>query len=198
MDIFYFLITTLTTVGYGDIVFADTTNRIITIVYIICCLLYVPLAVFAIIRVVNNKQPSIILKQHCSGGIVVIGKFDKQLALLAREVIPSDYDLNYLVTSIEDTAEMENVHKNVSSYMQRAIGPLDRSIAIKYSLERSALILCVSNSSDEDRETVLNAEIIDQYTDSTMQMIVVLFGTEQEKLAKMAFQNSNKVLVTSL
>ncbi|CAL6096142.1 Ion_transport 2 and transmembrane domain-containing protein [Hexamita inflata] len=116
LTIFYFIVVTLSTVGYGDISFRSTSGgMVLSIAFVITALVYVPIEISAIMQRVQVELHQIQVKKFIADGIVIIAKYDKALASMMRLKIQlwevellflvyyvSNYILKYFATSNAD------------------------------------------------------------------------------------------------
>ena len=65
----------------------------------------------------------------------------------------------------------------MSSYKVAAIGQFSDEIADLYVLQRASKAVFISTSADNDKETILNAAIMANYTKNTMPMLVILYDS---------------------
>ena len=96
-SIIYFLLTTVSTVGYGDVVLTDTKGRVMTIVFIVVSAFYLPNAIFTLYKKFTEALPLIRFKTNVSGGIILIGEHDSSLVDMGRQIVPDELKMSFIV-----------------------------------------------------------------------------------------------------
>ncbi|CAL6011177.1 Ion_transport 2 and transmembrane domain-containing protein [Hexamita inflata] len=98
LDIFYYIIVTFATVGYGDITFKDSDiGRILMIIFIIASIVYVPAEITSMLKKLKISLTQINVKQQTANGVVIIGSYDNALASMMRSRLPISTRIVYII-----------------------------------------------------------------------------------------------------
>jgi len=94
-------------------------GRGITCIFIIVSIVYVGIGLTKIINELKEKIPETLLKTQVTNGIVIVGKFNKSLAVVSREVLPQEIEIAYIVTESipSDAAE---INKDKTTFTMRS------------------------------------------------------------------------------
>ncbi|KAH0575522.1 Ion transport 2 and transmembrane domain-containing protein [Spironucleus salmonicida] len=150
IELLYFITVTMSTVGYGDITLDGGSGRIITIIFIVVALIYIPVAIGVAIQKLSNELPRLKLLRQIYGGVIVIGQKDIQLASSVRAVFPQQQSISVLMTDInqnyDDHPDMKAFIEGVPS-MQFMISDSYDTLTLKQmQLDNSLIVLVYSDS----------------------------------------------------
>lgn len=82
----YFILATITTVGYGDVTLSSEYGRTAVSIFITLCLLLVPYYIGHINLQFKEKYPKIMIQYIMTNGIIVIGQYSELLYYLLRKL----------------------------------------------------------------------------------------------------------------
>ncbi|CAL6029838.1 Ion_transport 2 and transmembrane domain-containing protein [Hexamita inflata] len=185
LTIFYMLIVTISTVGYGDITFQDGLGRFFIVLFIFSAVIYLPQAITQIISDFKRRIPEAILKKRIAGGVVIIGKYDHSLAQISRMIIPANVDISYLLNEQQPPKEMANFQTS-SNFDFGCYETITSRVCEQLALYRCSHLVFISSykEQDQDYNTLMNALIVTKYTQGQIPVFIILNDHSLVKVGK--------------
>ncbi|CAL6039431.1 Ion_transport 2 and transmembrane domain-containing protein [Hexamita inflata] len=194
LDTIYFVIVSLSSVGYGDITFKDESygpwGKILTMVFIISAIIYVPIELGNIIDNIKVKIPMIVQKYQITNGIVIIGEYDKALASMMRLKTDKHINIVYIVTE-EKQEDQILAFESAPNFSYIFIPNFDHEHAAQYDLFRANHIIVVSQqyNVNSDIDAMYIGKHLIYITQQEVLLTVILNNQVIYNIAKKQFQH---------
>jgi voltage-gated potassium channel Kch len=150
-DAFYFVIVTISTVGFGDISPSDVYGRIVTIILIVVGV-GTFIAIFADLIYFRDKIREIRLL-FCRDHMIICGLHETTEALAQQ--FKHEKTETVVIGAKRGTIEEENIHK--SSTVMLSGDPKDTAILSHARVKRARALLALTDSDGENAEIALSA-----------------------------------------
>ncbi|CAL6104859.1 Ion_transport 2 and transmembrane domain-containing protein [Hexamita inflata] len=197
LTIFYFIVVTLSTVGYGDISFRSTSGgMILSIAFVITALVYVPIEISAIMQRVQVELHQIQVKKFIADGIVIIAKYDKALASMMRLKIPKNINITYIV--IGQTKPIEKpAFCSSPSMMYTYLQEFTQNKGDEWCIQRAKKIIVVSQqySGLSDAECIMITKTLNDLNKDQIETNLIINTEHYYNIAQAAFKRFAKVYV---
>ncbi|CAL6041287.1 Ion_transport 2 and transmembrane domain-containing protein [Hexamita inflata] len=189
LSIFYFLIVTLSTVGYGDITFSGIYGRLIMITFIISAIIFVPAEVTLIVKNIRVVTHNLKVKRNIANGVVIIGKFDKGVAEFMRSRTPIKLAIVYIVVESGATQNFKDEASNIIFYQMKQF---DIEKFVEWNIHQAQQIIIFSKDYVEegDQETINYAQQIISITSNIVELKLVFNTVQYHKIALNIFHES--------
>ncbi|CAL6011178.1 Ion_transport 2 and transmembrane domain-containing protein [Hexamita inflata] len=189
LEILYFLVVTMSTLGYGDITYSTSMGRLLVMIFIITAIIYVPVEITTIIQYLAEAIPEISIKSKIANGILIIGKYDKSIAAMMRLKLPQNVNVVYVVTGEQE--QKEGLAFQSSPTFAYAFYPeFTKHVAEQLCIQRAKSIIIVSQeySSKSDIEAINVTQVVTKQTRNNVETNVVLNSSQYYQLAKKIFR----------
>ncbi|CAL6032396.1 Ion_transport 2 and transmembrane domain-containing protein [Hexamita inflata] len=189
LEILYFLVVTMSTLGYGDITYSSSMGRLLVMIFIITAIIYVPVEITTIIQYLAQAIPEISIKSKIANGILIIGKYDKSIAAMMRLKLPQNVNVVYVVTGEQE--QKEGLAFQSSPTFAYAFYPeFTKHVAEQLCIQRAKSIIIVSQeySSKSDIEAINVTQVVTKQTRNNVEANVVLNSSQYYQLAKKIFR----------
>lgn len=211
-DAFYFIVVTLTTVGYGDISPSSPLGRILIVIFILTEIYLVPKTVNNLIKLFAKKtiyERNIFKPTRDQKHVIISGDFDDNGILgFLQELFHEDHgNLNIAAVILQNRAPSKKLVEMLNAYsynVEYLTGdPLhEKDLQRAAAVTSSAVFLLANNYSDDpenvDTTTILRALSIKNYVQAEgkdVKVLLQLIKTESMAHLKISY---SKLLMSSI
>ncbi|KAH0577648.1 Ion channel and transmembrane domain-containing protein [Spironucleus salmonicida] len=183
VDSLYFIVVTIATVGYGDVVLEGQIGRLMNVCIILFAIGYAPYAISYIVNRLRTEFSKLFLQRAIFGGVVVIGKKDMDTFKCLRIVLPPNQSIQFLIQTSETTLE-ENEDVRLFGQINQKVNyhfkeQFDRQDLAYLAVNQSILTIVFSKENpdstiEEDGQTIFNAVQLAQVLEEGNIMLIFL------------------------